>query len=133
MIQDLNLKESANDDLFKSITEKLGDSSFIAHAIKSSKPLSEDPAHNENWKAVTNEMRPDKEVRITNDLFHVDGSQHDRNTERMGEWVKNYEDTYDQGLHKTGKTNAYSKQNWQHLENGWDQMAPVNQPNHTFI
>jgi hypothetical protein len=56
---------------------------------------------------VTNENRPDTEVRTTNDLFHnADNSQHDRSTEHMGEWHKNYEDTYNQGLHNTGKTNA---------------------------
>jgi len=44
---------------------------------------------------ITNEFRPDNQVRTTDDLFHyADNSQHDRSTDTMGEWHKNYEDTY---------------------------------------
>ena len=53
----------------------------------------------------------------------------------MGEWNKVREDEYNQGHHNTGKTNAPNdpKAVWQSvLPRGWDKLAPVNQPNHTF-
>ena len=86
-------------------------------------------------KEVTNEFVPMvegankvAEKRTDNDLFHPDWSQQGRNTEKMGEWNKNYEQSHFQGEENTGTINAPSKQAWQH----GDTVAPVNQPHHTF-
>ena len=66
--------------------------------------------------------------RTDNDLFHQDWSQHGRNTEKMGEWHKNYEQSHYQGDGNTGAANAGSKQSWWH----GDVVAPTNQPKHQF-
>jgi len=58
---------------------------------------------------VTNENRPLDEVRKSTDLFHdADHSQSDRNTEKIGQYNKEHEDTYEQGHHNTGMTNSPS-------------------------
>lgn len=68
-----------------------------------------------NPQTVTNAARPEDQVRHENDLFHKnDNSQHDRNTDTMGEWNKVHEQEYNQGSsltgkHNTGTTNAPSK------------------------
>lgn len=78
------------------IEKKLKEKNFVAQKIELSSPV------------VTNENRPDTEVRHSNDLFSQDRSQHDRDTSIMGEIHKNHEDSYNQGNHNTGKINAPS-------------------------
>lgn len=49
------------------------------------------------FNVVTNEKREPlrSEVRKSTDLFHhADNSEHDRNTEKMGEWNRFYEDSH---------------------------------------
>lgn len=56
---------------------------------------------------ITNENRPNDVVRNSNELYHSpDQSQHDRNTDTMSEFHKDWENNYDQGMHNTGTTNA---------------------------
>ena len=56
---------------------------------------------------ITNENRPNTEVRNSNELYHSpDQSQHDRNTDTMSAFHKDWEDNYNQGNHNTGTTNA---------------------------
>lgn len=56
-----------------------------------------------------------------------------RNTDRMGGWSKDYEDTYNQGGHGTSKsgTNSEIKTQPQHtLPGSWDKYGPTNVPKH---
>lgn len=90
MREEINKREGSdkNMELFKNINEKLQDKSFIEQAIESTtnKPLT---------TTITNEVRPLDQVRNHEDLFHADQSQHDRNTDTMGEFHKNWEDNYE--------------------------------------
>lgn len=69
-------------------------------------------------------------MRNNEELFHTDQSQHDRNTDTVGEFHKNWEDNYEEGHHNTGTTNAPKLQPDHSLPNGWTRIAPVNQPKH---
>lgn len=81
-------------------------------------------------KPVTNEDRPESEVRTSHDLFHPDNSQHDRNTDTMGEWHRLYEDHHFQGAGTTGPEhhNSPAKKGVFH----GDVVAQEHQPRHVF-
>lgn len=70
-------------------------------------------------------------MRNSNELYHTDQSQHDRNTDTISRFSENWENTYDQGNHNTGTTSAPRLQpDHISLPNAWTRIAPVNQPKH---
>lgn len=91
----------------------MGDKSFIASAIENTTPV------------ITNENRPDTEVRKSDD--QIKGDQSDRKTDTMMEVDKHHEDGYYQGKHNTGTISAPSQQeNSISLPNGHSKVAPTN-------
>ena len=114
MKNEINEKENSdkNKKLFKNINEKLQDKSFIASAIENTTPV------------ITNEARPDSEVRKSDDQVKYD--QSDRKTDTMMEVDKVHEDGYYAGQHNTGKVDAAAPQETNKLPNGHDKVAPVN-------
>ena len=83
---EINSREGSqkNQDLFKNINDKLSDKTFIEQAIEQS-------AKSPLPTTITNEARPLDIVRQSNDLFHSDQSQQDRNTDTLGEFNKDWE------------------------------------------
>lgn len=79
---------------------------------------------------ITNKERPETQKPTSGDLFHSDRSQHDRNTEKMGEYHKHYEGTHFQGNGKTSPNfdNAPAKKGRFH----GDQVAQEHQPRVIF-
>ena len=75
------------------------------------------------------------EVSHSDDLYKND--RNDRNTEKMGEFEKNHEDTYHQGQgrtggieSKTGSSNAAMPQSSHKLPNSYEKIGPSNTPHH---
>lgn len=48
----------------------------------------------------------------------------------MGEWEKDYEDTYNQGGHNTDKTTEIKNQPKHTIDGSWDKFGPTNIPKH---
>jgi len=95
MREEINKREGSqkNIELFKNINEKLQDKSFIESAIESS--IKATTTGQPLPSTITNEPRPLDQVRSSNELFHSDQSQHDRDTDTMGEFHKGWEDNYE--------------------------------------
>jgi len=73
---------------------------------------------------ITNEVRPDTEVRKSDDEVKLD--QSDRKTDAMMEVDKVHEDSFYAGHQNTGKTDGGLPQEETKLPNGHEKVAPVN-------
>lgn len=117
---EINEKESSqqNKQLFASINEKLQDKTFIEMAVQNTMKK----------EGVTHTSDFEEFEERSNDLGKKDfGGRH---TDQMGEWEKDYEDTYNQGGHNTDKTTEIKNQPKHTIDGSWDKFGPTNIPKH---
>jgi len=72
---------------------------------------------------------PQEELKPTSDdLYHDDFNRGGRDTDKMSEYTKSYEDSYNQGKFNTGSDNDDKDHPHHILADSWKTVAPVNQP-----